>query len=118
MPRPLGRAGIRFPAQRDKGSRTAPGAVRRPPRAASVSHLSCSFARLADMPTQQTEQDTGSARYTYRLRLSATAHRALLKEWGRCRWVWNQCVAESKQAHAYNRTRPGTSPRVVDISDN
>jgi putative transposase len=23
---------------------------------------------------------------------------ALLAEWGRCRWVWNQCVAESRQA--------------------
>ncbi|WP_415840938.1 helix-turn-helix domain-containing protein, partial [Nocardiopsis rhodophaea] len=51
------------------------------------------------MPAQQTEQDTGSARYTYRLRLSATAHRSLLAEWGRCRWVWNQCVAESRAAH-------------------
>ncbi|WP_046468064.1 RNA-guided endonuclease InsQ/TnpB family protein [Allosalinactinospora lopnorensis] len=50
------------------------------------------------MPTKTT-QDTGSARYTYRLRLSATARRALLAEWGRCRWVWNQCVAESRTAH-------------------
>ncbi|MEG8183875.1 transposase [Nocardia terpenica] len=40
-----------------------------------------------------------SARYTYRLRLSAAARRALLAEWDRCRWVWNQCVAESRQAH-------------------
>ncbi|WP_228538907.1 transposase [Nocardia sp. XZ_19_385] len=38
-------------------------------------------------------------RYTYRLRLSATARRALGQEWGRCRWVWNQCVAESRTAH-------------------
>ncbi|MEU0502560.1 transposase [Nocardia sp. NPDC005998] len=42
----------------------------------------------------------GNARYTYRLRLSATALRALLAEWSRCRWVWNQCVAESRRAHA------------------
>lgn len=39
-----------------------------------------------------------SARYTYRLRASATAEAALLAEWDRCRWVWNQCVATSKQA--------------------
>jgi putative transposase len=37
-------------------------------------------------------------RFTYRARVSAAAGRALLAEWGRCRWVWNQCVAESRQA--------------------
>jgi putative transposase len=37
-------------------------------------------------------------RYTYRMRVSAAAERALLAEWGRCRWVWNQCVGESRQA--------------------
>ena len=40
----------------------------------------------------------GHARYTYRVRVSAAAGRALLCEWGRCRWVWNQCVAESRRA--------------------
>jgi len=40
----------------------------------------------------------GHARCTYRVRVSATAGRALLGEWDRCRWVWNQSVAESKQA--------------------
>ncbi|WP_026123508.1 RNA-guided endonuclease InsQ/TnpB family protein [Nocardiopsis chromatogenes] len=45
------------------------------------------------------EEGAGHARYTYRLRLSATARRSLQKEWGRCRWVWNQCVAASKAAH-------------------
>jgi putative transposase len=40
----------------------------------------------------------GHARYTYRVRVSAAAERALLAEWGRCRWVWNQCVAGSRQA--------------------
>ncbi|MER5387945.1 transposase [Saccharopolyspora sp. NPDC002686] len=43
--------------------------------------------------------DIGHARYTYRLRLSATARRSLVAEWDRCRWVWNQCVAESRRAH-------------------
>lgn len=40
----------------------------------------------------------GHVRFTYRVRVSATAERALLAEWGRCRWVWNQCVAEARQA--------------------
>ena len=39
-----------------------------------------------------------NVRFTYRVRVSATAERALLAEWGRCRWVWNQCVAESRRA--------------------
>ncbi|MGW2438953.1 RNA-guided endonuclease InsQ/TnpB family protein [Streptomyces goshikiensis] len=41
----------------------------------------------------------GYARYTYRLRVSPTARSALLSEWDRGRWVWNQCVAESRAAH-------------------
>ncbi|MFC9996627.1 RNA-guided endonuclease InsQ/TnpB family protein [Nocardia sp. NPDC127526] len=40
----------------------------------------------------------GSMRYTYRLRMSGTAERALLAEWDRCRWVWNKCVAEARAA--------------------
>jgi len=40
----------------------------------------------------------GHMRFSYRVRVSAAAERALLAEWGRCRWVWNQCVAESRQA--------------------
>lgn len=39
------------------------------------------------------------ARYTYRLRVSSTARTALLAEWARCRWIWNECVARSKKAH-------------------
>ena len=45
------------------------------------------------------EEDAGYARYTYRLRLSSAAGTALMGEWDRCRWVWNQCVAESRVAH-------------------
>ncbi|MEV5537807.1 transposase [Saccharopolyspora shandongensis] len=44
-------------------------------------------------------RDAGHARYTYRLRLSRVAGRALRAEWDRCRWVWNSCVATSRQAH-------------------
>ena len=43
------------------------------------------------------------ARYTYRLRLSPSACRVLLMEWDRCRWVWNQCVAQSREPHRHNR---------------
>ncbi|MGW0396184.1 RNA-guided endonuclease InsQ/TnpB family protein [Streptomyces sp. NPDC003042] len=28
-------------------------------------------------------------------------------EWDRCRWVWNECCAKSKQTHGWNRDRPG-----------
>lgn len=42
-------------------------------------------------------------RYTYKLRVSATAERELRAEWDRCRWVWNQCVAESRQAWKEHR---------------
>ncbi|WP_327262657.1 transposase [Streptomyces sp. NBC_01232] len=41
----------------------------------------------------------GHARYAFRLRVSSAARIALLGEWDRCRWVWNQCVAESRAAH-------------------
>ncbi|KJK53479.1 transposase, partial [Lentzea aerocolonigenes] len=51
------------------------------------------------------------ARYTYRLRLSSSAHRVLLAEWDRCRWVWNQCVAQSRETHRHNRENPG-DPRT------
>nr|WP_246300629.1 helix-turn-helix domain-containing protein [Actinopolyspora biskrensis] len=38
-------------------------------------------------------------RYTYRLRVSNTACRALSAGWGRCRWVWNECVAAAQRAY-------------------
>ncbi|MFD9412544.1 RNA-guided endonuclease InsQ/TnpB family protein [Streptomyces sp. NPDC059989] len=58
------------------------------------------------MTTPQTAGEAGHARYTYRLRVSSTAGAALLAEWDRCRWIWNECVAKSKQVNAWNRTRP------------
>ncbi|MCX4903927.1 transposase [Streptomyces sp. NBC_00878] len=55
----------------------------------------------------------GHARYTFRLRVPSTAHTLLMAEWDRCRWVWNECVAKSKQVHAWNRNRPeGTDKRT------
>ncbi|GAA0913929.1 transposase [Streptomyces thermoalcalitolerans] len=55
---------------------------------------------------QDSAEGTGRARYTYRLRVSSTALRLLLAEWDRCRWVWNECVATSRQVHAHNRAHP------------
>jgi putative transposase len=42
-----------------------------------------------------------TVRYTYRLRPGATAEAALLAEWGRCRWLWNEAVHQQK-----SRRRP------------
>jgi putative transposase len=51
--------------------------------------------------------DAGRARYAYRLRVSSAARTALLGEWDRCRWIWNQCVAASKTVYLYNKANPG-----------
>ena len=37
-----------------------------------------------------------TVRYTYRLRPGVQAERALLEEWGRCRWLWNEAVHQQK----------------------
>lgn len=41
-------------------------------------------------------------RHTYRLRPGVTAQRYLAREWGMCRYVWNQLVAQSKSRRATN----------------
>ncbi|MFD5753378.1 RNA-guided endonuclease InsQ/TnpB family protein [Streptomyces sp. NPDC127033] len=56
------------------------------------------------MTTTRTVEDAGYARWTFRLRVSSTARAALEAEWDRCRWVWNECVAKSKQVYAHNKT--------------
>jgi putative transposase len=53
-----------------------------------------------------------SARYTYRLRMSASAKSALLAEWDRCRWVWNECVVQSRDAHCARRE---CGPAMLDV---
>ncbi|MCX5323550.1 transposase [Streptomyces sp. NBC_00120] len=55
------------------------------------------------MATGAITEGAGHARYTFRVRLSATARRALDAEWDRCRWLWNECVAKSRQVHAQSR---------------
>ncbi|MEV4140199.1 transposase [Dactylosporangium sp. NPDC049742] len=37
-----------------------------------------------------------TVRYTYRLRPGRMAEAALLDEWGRCRWLWNEAVHQQK----------------------
>jgi putative transposase len=37
-----------------------------------------------------------TVRYTYRLRPGRAAESALLAEWGRCRWLWNEAVHQQK----------------------
>ncbi|MGP3984543.1 RNA-guided endonuclease InsQ/TnpB family protein [Streptomyces sp. KR80] len=51
----------------------------------------------------KTSEDAGHARYTYRVRVSSTARAALGSEWDRCRWIWNECVAKSKEMYAHNK---------------
>jgi putative transposase len=42
-------------------------------------------------------------RYRYRLRPGATAVAALLRDWDRCRWVWNQAVARLNESGDWTR---------------
>src|SRR5215469_15885169 len=66
------------------------------------------------MTTPQTAgEEPGHARYTYRLRVSSTAAVMLQEEWGRCRWIWNESVAKSKERHLQNRNRPESAPKVT-----
>ncbi|MEV7774601.1 transposase [Kitasatospora sp. NPDC086791] len=58
------------------------------------------------------EAVTGHARYTYRLRVSSTALAALGQEWGRARWVWNECVHMSRTVHRWNQANPEQEPRT------
>ncbi|MEO3863916.1 transposase, partial [Acrocarpospora sp. B8E8] len=55
----------------------------------------------------------GHARYTYRLRVSQAALAALEAEWARCRWVWNESVAKSKQVYAVNQNLPAGQAKLT-----
>ena len=48
-----------------------------------------------------------TVRYTYRLRPGRQAVDALLAEWGRCRWLWNEAV---------HQQRTGRKPTFVKLS--
>jgi putative transposase len=55
------------------------------------------------MTASRTAEDAGHARWTFRLRVSSTARTGLESEWARCRWIWNECVTQSKAVHARNK---------------
>ncbi|MGF1432022.1 RNA-guided endonuclease InsQ/TnpB family protein [Kitasatospora sp. LaBMicrA B282] len=55
------------------------------------------------MTVRQAAEGAGHARFTYRLRVSSADLARLEAEWGRCRWVWNECVAVSRRVHLHNR---------------
>ena len=38
-----------------------------------------------------------TVRYTYRLRPGSQAEAALLSEWGKCRWLWNEAVHQQRR---------------------
>ncbi|WP_424212107.1 RNA-guided endonuclease InsQ/TnpB family protein [Streptomyces sp. BI20] len=59
--------------------------------------------------TKSTAATARPARYTYRLRASRTALAALEREWSRCRWVWNECVALSGRVHEHNGATGGST---------
>ncbi|MFC5219698.1 RNA-guided endonuclease InsQ/TnpB family protein [Streptomyces coerulescens] len=63
------------------------------------------------MTTLRVAEDAGHARWTFRLRVSSTAFAALMGEWDRCRWLWNECCAKSKQTHLWNKHRPESADR-------
>jgi transposase len=46
-------------------------------------------------------------RYTYRLRPGAQAERALIAEWHRCRWLWNEAVHQQRSGHKSTRAKLG-----------
>jgi putative transposase len=50
---------------------------------------------------------TETVRYTYRLRPGAMAERALLDEWHRCRFLWNEAV---------HQQRSGNKPTLCRLS--
>lgn len=64
---------------------------------------------------------TGSmkVRYNYRLRPGATAEAWLLREWGMCRYVWNQLVERSNDIYALRDTAAlaGAAPLTFGMAD-
>ncbi|MCX4696394.1 transposase [Streptomyces sp. NBC_01408] len=65
------------------------------------------------MATTAMVGDAGHARWSFPVRVSSSALAALMAEWDRCRWIWNECCAKSKQTHVWNKGRPeGTDKRT------
>ena len=56
-----------------------------------------------------------TVRYTYRLRPGVQAERALLAEWGRCRFLWNEAVHQQKSGR--RPTLCGLSKLLTEARD-
>ena len=54
-----------------------------------------------------------TVRYTYRLRPGRTAENALLAEWGRCRWLWNEAVHQRKTGRDHRGELPAEHRHVL-----
>ncbi|MEI5033882.1 transposase [Streptomyces sp. S1A(2023)] len=65
------------------------------------------------MATLKEAEETGHARWTFRLRVSSSASAALGAEWNRCRWIWNESCAKSKQTHLANKNLPEGTDRTT-----
>ncbi len=52
-------------------------------------------------------------RFNYRLRLGAQTERALVGEWDRSRWIWNQCVAARKDRRGHIGGKDLTAARCA-----
>ena len=64
-----------------------------------VGHLTDHTLPGKTSPARRAALDDGELpgrRYTCRLRPGRQAERALLEEWGRCRWLWNEAVHQQK----------------------
>src|SRR5882762_1129749 len=48
-----------------------------------------------------------TVRYTYRLRPGAVAERALIDEWHRCRYLWNEAVHQRRTGRKPTRAKVG-----------
>lgn len=65
------------------------------------------------MATPNESGEAGHVRYTYRLRVSSTALVLLEAEWGRCRWIWNECVHQSRKTAAANKALSAGAGKVT-----
>jgi len=63
-----------------------------------------------------------TVRFAYRLRPGAQAERALLEEWNRCRFLWNEAVHQQKSGRRptfckLSKLLTATRARVVWLND-
>lgn len=69
------------------------------------------------LPVSNPNSTTETVRYTYRIRPGKQATAALLAEWDRCRWVWNNCVARDKELWAEGERTPSGYDLCGELTD-